>query len=189
MPSWGHGKYGESGGRKIGEAFDRFAADSYFRSSPDSERGFEARLRYLLQHGGGAEAMHAQGLRPTTGRVVDWLTGDVRPTRQTRARMDAAYRQVRRRNVARALKQKLSTGRRVTVEPLPASRVPADQRRRQAQFSDREVTIRPSGWNGLVDAWEDDDLEGLDDEWMDIAGDMGSPPEAYYEVGHVGFTI
>lgn len=192
MPSWGHGKYGESGGRKIAAAFDGWAAEKFFRSDPDSARGFEARLNYLLQHRGGAEAMHAQGLRPTTGRVVDWLTGDVRPNRATRARVDQAYREVRKRNVARQLKAQLARdgrGTRVTVEPLAPSAVPADQRRRQAQFEDREITIRARDWNAFVDDWVDDDYDAMDDDWMDVAGDMGSPPEAYFEVSHVGFAI
>lgn len=192
MTEWGRGKYGESGGRHIARAFDAYAADRFFKSDPDSARGFEARLRYLLQHRGGGEAMHREGLRPTTGRVVDWLTGDVRPNRATRERIDRAYRHLRRENIARGLKHRLARdgrGTRVTVEPLAPSKVPPEQRRRQAQFEDREVTIRPREWSRYVDAWADGDDDALDDAWMDTAGDLGSPPEAYYEVGHVGFSI
>lgn len=193
MPSWGRGKYGESGGRHIAAAFDRYAAGAFFKSDPDSARGFEARLNYLLKHEGGGEAMASAGLRPKTGQVVDWLTGDVRPNKGTRERVDKAYRSLRGKNIARGLKHKLARdgrGTRVTVEPLPPGKVPPEQRRRQAQFQDRETTIRPRDWNRFVDAWADGDDDALDDAWMDdVAGDLGSPPEAYFEVSHVGFAI
>lgn len=189
MPSWGHHEYGPTGGELIGEAFDRWAEGRFFASSPDSKRGFQARVTYLLQHRGGVEAMAARGITPKGSRVVEWLTGDVRPQRKTRAGIDAAYREVRRHNLARTLRTTLADGRLVSVEPLDPSQVPADRRTRQAQFEDREFRIGGRDWTRFVDAWEDDDANRLDQVWMDVAADLGSPPEAYWEVSHVGFAI
>lgn len=190
MPRWGRGKYGRSGGQAIGEKFDQFADAGRIRSDPMSARGFEARLRYLLERRGGGEALAAQGVRPRQQQVVDWLTGDVTPRRSTREAVDRAYLGLRRRNVARSLRGRLSEGRRVTVQPLPDTAVPQHQKVRQGQFQDREVTIRPATFDRMVDAWEDGDQDELDDLWVeDVASDMGSPPEAYYEVQYVGFSI
>lgn len=191
MTSWGRGKYGATGGQLVAAQFDRMTGDGFFKSSPDSERGFEARLTYVLKHGGGGEALHAAGVKADKSRVTDWLTGDIKPSRKTRAGVDAAYRQLRRQNLARKLKGRLSrkgTGTRITVEPLPASEVPADRQVRQGMFDDREINVRAPEWNALVDAWADGDDDALDDAWMDVADDLGSPPEAYYEVSHVGFS-
>lgn len=190
MPRWGRGKYGTTGGEQVGGAFDAYARAGDIRSDPQSERGFEARLRYVLEHRGGGEALHAAGVKADQARVVGWLTGDITPRRATRAAVDQAYRGMRRRNVARALKAQLKGGRRATVSPLPSSAVPPDRQVRQGQFEDREVSISGETFARMVDAWEDDDDDYLDDLWMDdVAGDMSSPPEAYWEVSHVGFSI
>lgn len=194
MTSWGRGKYGQSGGAAVAAGLDALAGREglYYRSSPHSDRGFQARLTYVLDHRGGGEALHRHGLRPDVRRVVGWLTGDIKPRASTRDQVDAAYREMRRQNMARSLKSRLGRegrGTRVTVQPLPASQVPQDRQSRQEQFEDREVTVRPDTWAKLVDAWEEEDWEEMDDVWMDdVAGDMGSPPEAYYEVAHVGFS-
>lgn len=193
MTSWGRGKYGQSGGQAVAARLDAMVPDGlYYRSSPHSDRGFEARLRYVLEHRGGGEALHAHGVRPDVGRVVGWLTGDIKPRRSTREGVDAAYREMRRENVARSLKGRLAgggRGTRVTVEPLPPAQVPLNKATRQNQFETREVTVRPDTWRKLVDAWEEEDYDTMDDVWIDdVASDMGSPPEAYYEVAHVGFS-
>lgn len=194
MTKWGHGKYGTSGGRAVAARLDALAGDGglYFRSSPDSERGFQARLRYVLEHRGGGEALNRAGLKPDVDRVVGWLLADTKPTRRSREGVDAAYRELRRQNVARSLRGRLTRPIRVTVEPLPASALPTDRQTRQQQFvdeGDREVTIRPSTWHQFIDAWEDEDYDTMDDVWMDdVAGDMDSPPEGWFEVQHVGFS-
>jgi hypothetical protein len=174
----------------VAAQFDDYKRAGDIRSDPLSDRGFEARLRYLLEHRGGGEAIHAAGLHPRPARVVDWLTGDISPRAQTRRQIDQAYQALRRRNVARSLKARLAGGRRVTVDPLPASAVPPEKQVRQGQFDEREVSVSGSTFDRLVDAWEDDDQDDMDDIWVDdVAGDMGSPPEAYYEVAYVGFSI
>lgn len=186
---WGQGKYGDTGGEKIAAAFDAWAADRFFRSDPMSARGFKARLRYLAEHRGGMERLARQGMTPRPRQLRQWFAGTVTPRRSTRAAVDRAYRQLRLRNVARALRVKLAGGRRITVEPLDPSAVPANRQVRQAQFDDRETWVSGAKWARFVDAWEVDDMDHMDALWMDVCDDLGSPPEAYWEVAHVGFTI
>lgn len=190
MPSWGRGKYGQSGGRAVAARFEELSG-GFYRSSPDSGRGFEARLRYLLEHGGGGEALHAAGIKARPDRIVDWLTGDVTPSAKTRRGVDQAYQGLRRRNVARGLRSQFRSSRRVSVQPLPHRVLPAPKQRRGQQFeqeSGREFAVSASQWDRLIDAWEEGDADQLDDEWMDVVDqDAGSPPERYYEVAYVGF--
>ncbi|MFF3159246.1 hypothetical protein [Streptomyces sp. NPDC057910] len=60
-----------------------------------------------------------------------------------------------------------------------------------AQKTARERDMRPSNrrWDNLVNTWAGGDETQMDDAWMDYAGDIDSPPELYYEVGHVGFSL
>lgn len=190
MPEWGHGQYGPSGGELIGDAFDAYASSRFFRSDPNSRRGFAARLNYLLGRRGGADALARQGMSPRPRQVRQWLAGLVSPRRSTRAAVDRAYRELRLHNVARDLRRKLASGRRITVEPLPPDAVSHRSATRQGQFDDREVWVSGALWAQFVDAWEEGDQEGMEDLWMDdVCSDLGSPPEGYYEVAHVGFTI
>lgn len=190
MAEWGHGKYGPTGGELIRDAFDAYARSRLIRSDPNSRRGVSARLNYLTSHRGGVEALQAQGLAARPRTLRGWLAGLVVPRRSSREAIDRAYRELRIRNVARELRRRLADGRRITVEPLPADAVPHTKQTRQGQFDDREVFVDGGTWARFVDAWEDDDDRYMDDIWMDdVCGDLGSPPEAYYEVAHVGFTI
>jgi hypothetical protein len=192
VPSWGHGKYATSGGRLIAARFDELTAGAFFASPAESPRGFEARLRYLLGTDSGARALAAAGIgKGGKAQFVDWLTGDVVPTRATMRHVDTAYRGTRRRNVAADLKRRLARdgrGTKITVEVLPPDRFPPEQRNRRRQVEDRETTVRPSMWNRLVDAWAQGDFDEMDDAWMDICDDLGSPPEEYFEVAHIGFS-
>jgi hypothetical protein len=192
VPSWGHGKYGTSGGRLIAERFDELTAGRFFASPAESPRGFEARLRYLLGTDSGARALADAGVGKRGQRqFVDWLTGDVTPTPATMRSVDTAYRRTRRQNVARDLKRRLARdgrGTRITVEVLPPSVFPPDQHTRRSQVEDRETNVRPTMWNRLVDAWAAENFDVMDDAWMDICDDLGSPPEEYFEVAHIGFS-
>lgn len=189
MPEWGHGKYGPTGGELIAAAFDQYAEGKFFRSDPMSPRGFRARLRYLQEHRGGMDLLQQHGVKARPRSVRAWLAGAVAPRRSTREAVDAAYRQLRRHNIARALRRRLADGRRITVEALPPDAVPVHQQTRQQQFDDREAYVSGATWARFVDAWEYQDWGGMDDLWMDVCDDLGSPPEGYYEVSHVGFTI
>lgn len=193
MAEWGRGegKHGTPGGRLIAARFDQLVAGSFIASAPDTQRGFRARLEYLLRTESGARAMADADIGRNVRQVTDWLTGDVKPTRATMEKVDAAYRKARTENVARDLKRRLANGgrgTRITVEPLSPRDVPKDHRRRQAQLEDREINIRPPRWAQFVDAWAEDDSEAMDTLWMDTCDDISSPPELYFEVAHIGFS-
>lgn len=190
MNKWGRGKYGTTGGQAVAARFEDLSG-GFIKSSPDSARGFKARLNYLMKHEGGGEALLAAGVKPRPKKIVDWLTGDVKPGAKSRRGVDEAYRALRRRNMARALRAKFRHSRRVTVQPLPYGKLPAQKQKRGQQFEqqpDKSFTVSPGQWDDLIDQWEEGDQEGLDESWMDVVdADAGSPPEAFYEVAYVGF--
>lgn len=193
MAEFGHGKYGATGGQLIGARFDAYAAEHMFKSTPDSARGFRARLRYLDNLKSGSAALADRGIGKGGRRQINaWLSGSVRPRASTKAAVDQAYREVRRANIARVMGERLRRGGRgtvISVQPLPASALPPSHQRRQAQLEDREVRVRPQMWDRMISAWLRGDAAALDDAWMDVCEDISSPPELYYEVAHVGFGI
>jgi hypothetical protein len=46
-----------------------------------------------------------------------------------------------------------------------------------------------SRWEAFINTWATGDVAALDEEWMDYAADIDSPPEPYYEVRHIGFML
>lgn len=201
MTRWGHGKYGMPGGEAIAARFDQMTKGSFFASSVDDERGFLARLNYLVDTDRGSRALADAGVRLNQAKLTDWLIGDwkgggVKPTADSRRRVDTAYRRVRSHNLANWLKGQLTAkdargrerGRRVDVQPLSGSSLPAHQRTRQQQFADRRIAVSIRHWRALVDAWAKGDLDAMDDLWMDICDDaLGYEASGYYEVAHIGF--
>lgn len=196
VAKWGQGKYGVPGGEAIAARFDQMTAGHLFASPVDTERGFRARLEYLLQRESGAQALADAGVPANEQKMVDWLSGAVTPNRKSRQMVETAYRRARSTNIAQWLKGQLITrdaqgnerGRKVDIEPLPGSAVPQHQAVRQSQFEDRRITISPQEWRALVDSWAQGDIDGMNDEWMDICDDaLGSNAAGYYEVAHVGF--
>lgn len=204
MTRWGHGKYGMPGGEAIAARFDQMTEGQFFKSSVDDERGFLARLNYLLGPNAGpqgAQALAHAGVRLNEAKLTDWLIGDwkgggVKPIADSRRRVDTAYRRVRARNLGNWLKSQLTVtdargrkrGRRIDVQPLSGGSVPTDQRTRQDQMSDRRIAVSIRHWYALVDAWARGDLDAMDDLWMDVCDDaLGSEASGYYEVAHIGF--
>lgn len=193
MPEWYPGKYGTPGGHLIAARFDAYLQSRLIASPVDTFRGLRARLEYLLGSDAGAQALAARGVgKGGEQQFVHWMSGGVTPTREHQRQIDAAYREVRTANVARAMRARLHNGgrgTRITVEPVPPSAVPPSHRRRQAQLEDRRIDVRPATWDRLIDAWQVGDLDAMQAEWEDICDDLSSPPDLYFEVSHVGFGI
>lgn len=157
------------------------------RSSPDSHRGVRARLNYLTSPAG-QEAMRQAGITATPRTMNAWQSGTRMPNRANRARLDSAYWDLRRRNVAASLKHRLASagGTRVEIDPVDQSRVHIKHRR---ALNTRHLTIRPHHWNTAVDAWLEDDEQALDDLWdNEITPDLGTDYDAYTYVSSVGWA-
>jgi hypothetical protein len=114
-----YGAKGKPGGEAIAERLTELAGG--IKSSAASERGLEARLKYLTNSPAGYQAMERAGISVTPRTLIAWLAGDRDPNKANRGRIDAAYADMRRRNVAKSMKKRLSNngrGTRVEVHPV-----------------------------------------------------------------------
>ncbi|ARF59954.1 MULTISPECIES: hypothetical protein [Streptomyces] len=192
---FGHyGAQGTPGGEALGIALERMV--SGISSPVDSDRGFSARVRYLTKTDAGYEAMDRAGVHVSPRTLMAWLAEERKPrSKAMLARVDAAYWDLRRRNVARDLKARLhqgGRGTRVEINPVNESQVDRKHRRGEElrrRLSTRDVNVRDLGlWDRAVDAWMDNDLVELDDIWQQICQDhLGTDWEAYAYVDSIGW--
>ncbi|MCD9145712.1 transcriptional regulator [Streptomyces albireticuli] len=152
-----------------------------------ARRGLMARLHYLTRSGKSRQAARGAGLTVTERTLKAWLEGKRRPARANLERIDAAYRAVRRQNVARHLLARLNRdgrGTRVEIHPLNQSQVP---RPLQRVVEYRSMNVRR--WDKIVSAWAAGDHQGLDAAWTaDVLPDLGSQWGQYEYVTNVGFA-
>ncbi|MEV6671373.1 transcriptional regulator [Streptomyces sp. NPDC051162] len=151
------------------------------------KRGWMARLHYLTRTDHARAAAREAGLTVTGRTLTAWLEGGRSPSRANLERIDAAYRTVRRRNVARHLLGRLNRegrGTRVEFHPLNQSQVP---RPLQRVVEYRSMNVRR--WDRIVGAWAAGDDQGLDDAWStEVLPDLGSQWGAYEFCTSVGFA-
>ncbi|MFJ2249630.1 transcriptional regulator [Streptomyces sp. NPDC087862] len=150
-----------------------------------AKRGLMARLHYLTRTEHSRRAARDAGLTVTDRTLKAWLEERRRPSAANLARIEAAYRQVRRQNVARHLLRRLNAngGTRVEIHPLNQSQVP---RPLQRLVEYRTMNVRR--WDRIVDAWASDDRDALDDAWEDTIVDLGSQWGQYEYVTNIGFA-
>ncbi|MER6611170.1 transcriptional regulator [Streptomyces sp. NPDC000927] len=151
-----------------------------------AKRGLTARLNYLTKTDRSLAAARAAGLTATDRTLKAWLTGKRRPSKANLERIDAAYRQVRRRNVANHLLRRLNAGggTRVEIHPLNQSQVP---RPLQRVVEHRTMNIRR--WDRIVGSWAAGDHQGLEQAWTtDVLPDLGSQWGQYEYVTSIGFA-
>ncbi|MEU4924593.1 transcriptional regulator [Streptomyces parvus] len=182
------GKYGADGapgGEALGVAMEGMVRGI---SSPvDSERGLAARLNYLTKSDAGYEAMDRAGVHVSPRTLMAWLAEERTPNKANLARLDAAYWDLRRRNVAADLKARLNNegrGTRVEINPVNQIGVPQKYRR---DLAPRSVNVR-GVWDRAVDAWMDDDLDELDAVWDEVLDLIGSDYDGYSYVSSIGWS-
>ncbi|WP_340563357.1 transcriptional regulator [Streptomyces sp. GSL17-111] len=156
-------------------------------SPPDSERGVAARLRYLTASAPGYAAMERAGIAVTARTLFAWLAEERLPNAANRLRLDAAYWDLRRHNVAPDLKRRLASrgGTRVEIDPVDQREVALRHRR---DVQPRRITVRPRLWNAAVDAWLIEDTATLDAVWDEVIHELGSEYDAYAYVSSVGWN-
>ncbi|WP_371096026.1 transcriptional regulator [Streptomyces sanglieri] len=149
------------------------------------KRGLMARLHYLTKTEHSRRAARDAGLAVTDRTLKAWLDERRSPTKANLERIEAAYRQVRRQNVARHLLRRLNAngGTRVEIHPLNQSQVP---RPLQRMVEYRTMNVRR--WDRIVEAWASGDHQGLDDAWEDTIVDLGSQWGQYEYVTNIGFA-
>ena len=179
------GKFGAQGVKGYEAAarqLDRLAG--FIVSPVTTRRGMLARLHYLTRTPHARAAARAAGLTVTDRTLKRWADGKASPSRKSLAQLDAAYRRVRRQNVARHLLRRLNRGTRVEFHPLNQSGV---ARPLQRDVSFRTLNVRR--WDRMIAAWTADDDEAMDSAWFDdITADLGSDYGAYEYVMNIGFA-
>ncbi|WP_121832818.1 transcriptional regulator [Streptomyces sp. S1] len=180
------GARGKRGGEAIGNRLSELA-------DRGGLKGFHARVSYLTKSAAGQAAMIAAGIdlnnKSTQRTVLKWL-GDqeAATTAAYRKKVDQAYEQFRRRNIASSLKKRLNNngrGTRIEVHPITQAGVKPSHKR---DLEVRKINVRPSQWDTLVDQWAADDTAGMNQTWDAIAEDsLGSDWGAYSEVSAIGF--
>ncbi|MYW04451.1 transcriptional regulator [Streptomyces sp. SID3343] len=184
------GKYGMRGTRASALAAQRLDELADGVTSPvDTERGLAARLRYLTTSHAGYAAMDTAGITVTSRTLAAWLAEDQTPNRANLRRIEAAYRDLRRRNVARSLTGRLNNngrGTRVELHPHDQSGV-REPHRRAGVAGHRNVNVRR--WDAIVRAWAAGDEQRLDELWTDeVLADLGSDWGGFEFASGVGFA-
>ncbi|MCB5910419.1 transcriptional regulator [Streptomyces pinistramenti] len=182
------GHYGAEGipGRlALAHGIDRMVTG--IESPVTTERGLAARLRYLTASGTGYEAMDRAGIRITPRTLIAWLAEERTPNPANLARLDTAYWDLRRHNVATDLKRRLnnhSRGTRIEIDPVDQSHV---EGRHQRALETRTLNVR-GVWDTAIDAWLTGDEQTLDATWDEIITGLGSDYDAYTNVASVGWA-
>ncbi|MFD6656144.1 transcriptional regulator [Streptomyces parvus] len=177
--------HGIPGADALGAAIENMVTG--IASPVDSDRGLAARLRYLTKTDAGYEAMDRAGIHVSPRTLMAWLAEERTPNKANRTRLDAAYWDLRRRNVATDLKHRLNNnGRGTRVEINPVDQTGVD-RKHQRDLSTRSISVRGI-WDRAVDAWMNDDLAELDAIWDSIIEDLGSDYDAYSHVSSIGWA-
>ncbi|MCQ1582553.1 transcriptional regulator [Streptomyces parvus] len=182
------GKYGANGapgGEALGIAIEGMVRG--IASPVDSERGLAARLNYLTKSDAGYEAMDRAGVHVSPRTLMAWLAEERTPNKANLARLDAAYWDLRRRNVAADLKHRLNNnGRGTRVEINPVNQRGVEEKYRR-DLAPRSVNVR-GVWDRAVDAWMDDDLDELDAVWDEVLDLIGSDYDGYSYVSSIGWS-
>lgn len=156
-------------------------------SPADTDRGIAARLRYLTASAAGYAAIERAGVSVTPRTLYAWLAEERMPNTANRQKLDTAYWDLRRHNIAGDLKRRLTSrgGTRVEIDPVDQTAVELRHRR---DLSVRRLTIRPRHWNTAIDAWLTDDTETLDAVWDEVIQDIGSAYDSYTHISSLGWN-
>ncbi|AXK36702.1 transcriptional regulator [Streptomyces armeniacus] len=176
---------GVPGAQALGNGIERMVTG--LASSPDSGRGIAARLRYVTASDAGYAAMDRAGISVTPRTLYAWLAEERRPSAVNRARLDDAYWDLRRHNVAADLKRRLTArgGTRIEIDPVDQTAVAPAHRR---TLPVRRMTVRPRHWSAAVDAWLADDETAMDGIWDDLIVELGSEYDSYAYVSSIGWA-
>ncbi|MDX3763346.1 transcriptional regulator [Streptomyces sp. AK02-04a] len=179
------GARGIKGHKAVARQLDALAG--YIATPITARRGLLARLHYLTRTDHARQTAREAGLTVTDRTLKAWLDGKRSPSKQNLQKIETAYRQVRRHNVARYLLGRLNRqgrGTRVEFHPLNQSQV---TRPHQRVVEYRTLNVRH--WDGIVEAWANDNDEALDDAWTNEAVvDLGSQWGQYEYVTNIGFA-
>lgn len=202
LGNWGRGP--DSGGVTFGEHMDSEAQDLLESGDiipPKELIDTTAQLDYLTSRRGGRAALDRAGVPRRTARR--WQAGARNVSRINREKINHAYWMLRATNWRRTgrplpltLRQAITPqlqqrahGRRMTIEPVDSRDVAWQAQGAQNTASERTVRLSQRSWDSLINSWATGDETLMEDAWMDFTSEIDSPPELYYEVAHIGFTL
>ncbi|MFF2123505.1 hypothetical protein ACFVXH_39875 [Kitasatospora sp. NPDC058184] len=180
-------------GRALEDALERMIIEGGIKSPPSTRRGLMARMRYLMEHRGGrealAEALADAGSSANPATLRAWRHGLRMPRPVNLEAIDTAYWTLRARNVLanpQILKDHLNNGGRGTkVEIHPINQQVVDEPRRRDNLRIRPLQVRYV-WDEAVDALTTGDITKMEEIWDDIIADLDSDWGAYTYVSHIG---
>ncbi|MET9403925.1 hypothetical protein [Kitasatospora sp. NPDC002965] len=182
-----HGKYAL--GRALEDALERMIIEGGIKSPPTTRRGLTARMRYLMTHKGGAQALADAGITAVPATLRAWTKGTQRPRPANLEAIDTAYWNLRAANILNSpavFKAHLNNaGRGTKVEIHPINQDVVDENRRRDNLRIRPLQVRYV-WDDAVDALTTGDADKLAEIWDDIISDLDSDYGAYQYVSHIG---
>ncbi|MFB4197313.1 transcriptional regulator [Streptomyces carpaticus] len=180
------GARGVEGWRALGREMDRQVTG--IKSPVSTRRGLAARLRYLTRSAAGLEAMRRAGITVRQRTIDAWVAQTQRPRPANLRRIDAAYWDLRRRNLGVEWARRLAVrGTRIEIHPVDQTDVRTG---RDRDLVVRRVTVRGHRiWDDIIAAWIAGNHEMLDIVWDEIITDLGSDYDSYSYVSSVGFGL
>ncbi|MFJ6776276.1 hypothetical protein ACIQOV_35860 [Kitasatospora sp. NPDC091257] len=176
-------------GRALEDVLERMIIEGGIKSPPSTRRGLTARMRYLMTHKGGREALTEAGVTAAASTIRAWTKGTQRPRPANADAIDTAYWNLRAANVLNnpaILKAYLNRdGRGTRIEIHPINQDVVDEPRRRDNLRVRSFQARYI-WDDAVDALTTGDADTLESIWDDIIADLDSDYGAYQYVSHVG---
>ncbi|MFD5559127.1 hypothetical protein [Kitasatospora griseola] len=176
-------------GRALEDAVERMIREGGIKSPAGSRRGLKARMRYLMTHKGGRQALTDAGVTATPATLRAWTKGTQRPRPANLEAIDTAYWNLRAANVLNnpaILKAHLDRdGRGTRIEIHPVDQTLVDEGRRRDNLRVRSFQVRYI-WDDAVDALTTGDADKLAEIWDDVISELDSDYGAYQYVSHVG---
>ncbi len=181
-----YGARGVPGWVALGREMDRQVTG--IKSPVDSPRGLAARLRYLTRSPAGTEAMRRAGITARQRTIDAWVEKKQKPRRANLEKIDAAYWDLRRRNLGVQWARRLAErGTRIEIHPVDQQDVVPG---RERAIPVRRTTVRGHRiWDDIIQAWIEEDSEMLDIAWDEIITGIGSEWDTYSYVSGIGFGI
>lgn len=182
-----HGREALAGA--LEDTLERMIIDGGIKSPATTRRGLSARMNYLTNTQGGAQAMAEAGITASRPTLRAWTSGTQRPRPENLEAIDTAYWNLRAANVLAhpgAFKAHLNRGGRGTrVEIHPIDQTFVDEPRRRDNLRVRRIQVRYV-WDAAVDALAAGDLGEFELIWDDIIAELDSDWGAYTYVAHIG---
>jgi hypothetical protein len=176
------GAKGLEGGRALAKSLDVRIFDDVAWTRSDQERLKQA-VKYLSTRKGAAAALQAHHITADPAALAQLLAPDHVPGLDMQQRVQRAFRDLRRRNIAPWLTRYLNAdgGTRIEIHPVNQESVEA---RYQRPLRVRNKNIYR--WNPIVEAWARQDSLEMEHQWQWEISDLDSDHRSYAYVKHIG---